>query len=204
MIRALPLILITLILSSCSILPEREVITSVYVIDSPEKIIINQPSRNLKVNVSLPHFNAGLGSEKVILRQNNRLDFYEGARWASATPEMIRAVIVESIEKSGKFAAVNTETSSATADYTLSCDIRDFNSVYLEMGTAPDIITTLSCNLYKTGNESFMENIQVSSKVKASEDKMDSIIVSFQQSSDKIMLDLLDKMIKSMSLNTNI
>ena len=81
------------------------------------------------VQLSVQEFttSAALETSRIVYQPSeNEIKYYARARWADQTPAMIRQLTIETLERSGGFAAVLGEGSPAQADYALTGEIRRF------------------------------------------------------------------------------
>ncbi|MEN6543415.1 ABC-type transport auxiliary lipoprotein family protein [Parvibaculum sp.] len=70
---------------------------------------------------------AVVDSARIVQRSGaNELKYYADARWADRAPRLIQNLMVETMENSGRFAAVATRSADLRGDYELAGDIRQF------------------------------------------------------------------------------
>jgi len=71
---------------------------------------------------------AALDTARIVQQASaNELKYYADARWADRAPRLIQNLMVESLENSGRFAAVSARGADLRGDYDLVGDIRQFS-----------------------------------------------------------------------------
>ena len=66
----------------------------------------------------------------IVLRPGLQFDFYAGSRWPGALPDVITALIQDTLRASGSYLAVNDGAAALQSDYTLRVSIRRFEADY--------------------------------------------------------------------------
>jgi cholesterol transport system auxiliary component len=67
------------------------------------------------------------------------LETYKNARWSDTAPMLLRALLVQAFQDSGRISGVGASTSGLHGDYVLSIDLYDFETQYRD-GTAHAVI----------------------------------------------------------------
>ncbi|HEV7489785.1 MAG TPA: ABC-type transport auxiliary lipoprotein family protein [Rhodanobacteraceae bacterium] len=58
------------------------------------------------------------------------LETYKGARWSDTAPMLLRALLVQAFQESGRISGVGASTSGLHGDYLLAIDLYDFETQY--------------------------------------------------------------------------
>ena len=98
-----------------------------------------------------PEAIAGLDGERIaILFPPAHLDYYADAAWADRLPNLVDAALLEAFESSGRIDAVARDADAVRSDYTLSVDLRDFESRLDSGETAPLAVVRISVRVLKS------------------------------------------------------
>jgi cholesterol transport system auxiliary component len=58
------------------------------------------------------------------------IETYKGGRWADTVPMMLRGLLIQAFQSSGRITGVGASASGLHADYTLAIDLYDFETQY--------------------------------------------------------------------------
>ena len=73
------------------------------------------------------------------------LETYKGGRWADTPPLVLRGLLIEAFQQTGRIAGVGAVTSGLHADYTMTIDLYDFEVQYRD--GAPHAVIRLNAKL---------------------------------------------------------
>jgi cholesterol transport system auxiliary component len=73
------------------------------------------------------------------------LETYKGGRWADTPPLVLRGLLIEAFQDTGRIAGVGAVTSGIHADYTMTIDLYDFEVQYRD--GAPHAVIRLNAKL---------------------------------------------------------
>lgn len=150
------------------------------------------------LEVLAPVAAAGLGGEGIaVVRPGQRLDEYNGARWAAAAPAMLQTLAIEALRRQGHFSLVESEAGPFAASYVLNLELTHFEADYASPGTrsdsggdsgagttTPTVRLTLVCTLGRRADRSVVTTLTVDSSVQAEADRMQAVIAAFQRATD--------------------
>ncbi|MEO5596686.1 MAG: ABC-type transport auxiliary lipoprotein family protein [Lysobacteraceae bacterium] len=139
-------------LSSCGILPKKEV---VQIIVPQVKVAADPswPSVRWQLSIARPDADRLTDSSRLVVSPTpGTLQVYAGAAWADRAPDLLQSVLVAGFEDSGKIVAVARQANSVHADYTLLLDIREFVAVYANPAAAPEATVELSARLIENSS----------------------------------------------------
>ncbi|HEY6942302.1 ABC-type transport auxiliary lipoprotein family protein [Dokdonella sp.] len=80
----------------------------------------------------------------VVMPSPGVIEVYPGARWSDSAPALLRNLIVQGFERSGRIAGVGSSASGLRADYALGIALHDFQ---LEMDGAAHAVIRLQARL---------------------------------------------------------
>ena len=84
-------------------------------------------------------------SRMLVMPTPGALETYKGGRWADTPPLVLRGLLVEAFQETGRIAGVGAVTSGIHADYTMTIDLYDFEVQY--QGGAPHAVIRLNAKL---------------------------------------------------------
>ena len=84
-------------------------------------------------------------SRMLVMPTPGALETYKGGRWADTPPLMLRGLLIEAFQDTGRIAGVGAVTSGIHADYTITIDLYDFEVQYRE--GAPHAVIRLNAKL---------------------------------------------------------
>jgi cholesterol transport system auxiliary component len=118
-------------LSACSLFSEPKEAPQIY---SP-RLTWPPPASTASVNFQLlveaPHASDALDSNRVLVMPTPGVyQIYKGARWRDRAPSLLRSLLVEAFDRSGRILGVGDFATGLRADYTLAWELRDFQSEY--------------------------------------------------------------------------
>jgi len=134
------------------------------------------------VRVGHPVVDPGLDSSHITLVQpDHQMNFYTGARWPAALPEVIETLTVETLSASGAWAAVVDSTSPFPADYLLHVAVRRFDADYTGGGAAPVVHVTFDCIIGRHEGREVIETFVASASTPAAANRLGEVVSAFQQ-----------------------
>jgi cholesterol transport system auxiliary component len=84
-------------------------------------------------------------SRMLVMPTPGALETYKGGRWADTPPLVLRGLLIEAFQQTGRIAGVGAVTSGIHADYTITIDLYDFEVQY--QGAAPHALIRLNAKL---------------------------------------------------------
>ncbi|HEX7370528.1 MAG TPA: ABC-type transport auxiliary lipoprotein family protein [Rhodanobacteraceae bacterium] len=136
------------LLAACSILPRNE---AVQIWQPPEdNAAITASHARFSLRIDTPNTSGLIGNDGIIVMpQPGQVSTYKGARWSEAPPTLVRQRLVDAF-MAAKLPAVTTDDDHFYADYTLSGDLRAFQSEY--RSGAPVIVVRFDAQLRRGGS----------------------------------------------------
>jgi cholesterol transport system auxiliary component len=127
----------------------------------------------------------GLDSPHIMLvRADHRMDFYAGSRWPAPAPEMLEALVVETVRASGQWSSVEDSTSPFPSDYLLQLVVRRFEAQYAQGPDAPPVVqVTFDCIVGRREGRDVIASFVASASASASANRLGEVVQAFQQAS---------------------
>lgn len=136
------------LLAACSVLPTREAVQ----IWQPEESAASTaapPSAEFSLRVDTPNTTGTLdGTGIVVMPEPGQVSSYKGARWSESPALLVRHRLVDAF-MAAKLPAVTTDDDHFASDYTLSGDLRAFQSEY--RSGSPVVVVRLDAQLRRGG-----------------------------------------------------
>jgi cholesterol transport system auxiliary component len=115
-----------LVVGGCSVLPPAPPPDNIYVLEAPTTPATASVStkHNVVLAVSLPRARAGYDTARMVwVRQPHGLETFARNRWAAPPAHMLAPLLVQSLERSGKFHAVVQSPSGVEAKLRLDTEL---------------------------------------------------------------------------------
>lgn len=124
----LPLLLATLMLAGCASLLGKPQPFTIY---APSYSAPVTPTGGEKVDwqlmVETPQSSETLNTPRIVVMPSpGVIEVYPGARWSDPAPVLLRRLIVQGFEQSGRILGVGSATTGLNADYALAIDLHAF------------------------------------------------------------------------------
>lgn len=130
----------------------------------------------------------GLDTDRLLVKgPGPRLNHYAGARWPDHLPEVVGAILRESLESSGRFGRVSGGSRYAGNAALLELELREFFAVSGDTDTAPEIRVELAGYLACTGARTA---VRASASATARQNDLTRIVAAFQDAIDDAFTDL--------------
>lgn len=149
------------------------------------------------VRVMHPVADPGLDSQRIVLLESqHRMGFYAGSHWSAALPDLVEALAVETLRKSGSWTAVQDSTSPFPSDYLLQITIRRFEADYGSRAAAPGVIprvhVVLECLLGRGDSRDVIASYVAEGTATPAENRLTEVVAAFQIASSAALKSLSD------------
>lgn len=126
------LLMATALLAGCStITGKREPFITYAPHYSAPAIPAHAPAVVWQLVIELPLTSDALDTRRIaIMPSPGVLQVYKGARWRDAPPALLRSLLVQAFEETGRIVGVGTSGSGLRADYSLTIELREFTVDY--------------------------------------------------------------------------
>lgn len=126
----------------------------------------------------------------VVMPSPGVIEVFPGARWRDTAPAMLRSLIVQGFEDSGRIVGVGSTASGLHADYALGIDLRDFQ--LQTVGGSPHAMIRFQARLLDyTSNRVLATQAFVADAPAAAADAA-SAFAAFEGALNKVIPDLVD------------
>lgn len=120
---------LTLLLASCSSLlnVQRTPFTTYSPRYAPAEATAAGPRVDWQLAIDTPSASSMIDSVRILASPTpGELEVFPQARWRDPAPTLLRSLIVEGFERSGRIVGVGSTSAGLSADYALAIELRDF------------------------------------------------------------------------------
>ncbi len=191
-VRMLFALFLPLALWGCA-LGEGDVVQR-YVLPTPPVVLKNAP-RPLKLQVRAVDVAAGLDTSRIALIKNDtRMNYLEGARWAESLPEMLQGIWIDILRKSRLTASVSNDFSTVKPDRVLHITANAFHVI--KEGGDMSVRIEYAAELSAPGANDVFASEDITVIKKAPAQDIDSLMHVFQAANAEAMNGLILKLAK--------
>jgi cholesterol transport system auxiliary component len=135
----------------------------------------------LQLLVETPTAPAAIDTTRIALsRSPTRIDYFADAAWTDEAPRLLQGLIAESLERSGRIAAVARDTLELRADALLLSDLRHFEAEYRGSGP-PAIHVQIDCRLVEMPERNIIASRSFAAEAPARENETAAVVDAFNE-----------------------
>jgi cholesterol transport system auxiliary component len=165
---------------------------TVYALRAPDAPAL-APRLNVSLAVAYPLAAPGLAADRIaVTMPDGRFDGYAGVRWAAPVPEIVAALLVETLRARGGFAAVLAEGADFGARYLLQAEVREFTAVYSGPGRPPVVHVVLVGELVRSRNRELIQSFSARGEAEARDDHQRAVVAAFATAAGSALTALTD------------
>jgi cholesterol transport system auxiliary component len=163
-LRALPALAALLLLCACASLTGSRESFTVYSPRYEPPSTMQGKAVDWQLAIDTPLASDALDTSRMLVMPTpGALETYKDGRWADTAPRMLRGLLIEAFQQTGRIAGVGALTSAIHADYTMTIDIYDFEVQYRD--GAPHAVIRLNAQL----NDSSINRVRAANAFEADE-----------------------------------
>ena len=145
-LRALPALAALLLVGACASLTGSKESFTVYSPRYEAPSNMQGKAVDWQLAIDTPLASDALDTSRMLVMPTpGALETYKDGRWADSAPLMLRGLLIEAFQQTGRIAGVGALTSAIHADYTMTIDLYDFEVQYRD-GT-PHALIRLNAKL---------------------------------------------------------
>lgn len=184
-------LLLTGLLSACSILPAGEAL-NVHLLPSNLPVrAADVQSVDWSLRVNRPQSSQLLDSPRIaVLPEGDLISAYQGARWSDRAPALVRDRLIGALLDDRRISAVSSDDSRLQADLELSSDLRAFQSEY--RNGRPEVHILLDARLVQAGNQRILASRRFEVRQIAGDPAVESVVKAFGVANDQLSRQLMD------------
>ena len=163
-LRALPALAALLLVGACASLTGSKESFTVYSPRYEAPSNMQGKAVDWQLAIDTPLASDALDTSRMLVMPTpGALETYKDGRWADSVPLMLRGLLIEAFQQTGRIAGVGALTSAIHADYTMTIDLYDFEVQYRD-GT-PHAVIRLNAQL----NDSSINRVRAAKTFEADE-----------------------------------
>lgn len=181
-VRAAAALLSALLLAGCSGLRSDASSPLVYQLRAPAPAANATPTPRYDVALRIERAAARPGYDTdriIVLRPGLQLDFYAGSRWPGALPDVVTALILDTLRASGSYLAINDGAAALQSDYALRVSIRRFEADYSGGDGAPRVQVAFDCTVGRRSDRGIVATFTAEATAAAATDRMVAVVAAF-------------------------
>ena len=149
----------------------------------------------LALAVARPRAAAALDTDRIaVLAAGSRFDYYSGARWAEAAPQMLQGNLVGALTSGGQFAAVFAAPARVPAELLLDVELRRFEAVSpgsdASAGPAPVVHVQAQASLVDARRGVRVTSFVSEATVPASDNRLGAVVAAFERANALVVQDI--------------
>lgn len=171
-------------LSGCTgILPGQSEPSRLFTLTPKTTFAEDLPSVRWQLTVDTPIAEAGLSTTRIALRHSPvTLEYYAHAEWVDRAPLLVQTFLIESFEATNKIMAVGRNSVHLRSDYTLLCELREFQAEYDDHSNAPpQVRVRINAKLIRMPERVIVGSTTAEYVDRAKSGDLDSVVATFDE-----------------------
>jgi len=167
-----------LMLAACSSLGPGPA-PQLYVLAPQLGPLADAPQVSAQFVVAEPDTPESLNTPRIALTRGVMLDYYAGAAWADRVPALIQGSLVDALDKSGKIAAVASDTQGVRGDFRLETQLKDFTAHYDTPDGPPTITVRIVAKLVESDGRQIVASLDSVHSQQAGANTVPEVVAAF-------------------------
>ena len=183
-----------LALAGCtySMLPNLQEQTSLYTLGPETSFPDTLPKVKWQLVVNLPAAPAAIDTSRIALSRSPLvLEYYAKASWTDNAPRMVQTLLIESFERTGKVAAVGSESAGLRPDYVLQTDLRECQADYRDGDPIPSVVVRMTARLFAMPQRRVVGSLIAKKSVKASGSHFADVLNAFNDALRQVLKEVV-------------
>ncbi|MCS6948261.1 MAG: ABC-type transport auxiliary lipoprotein family protein, partial [Steroidobacteraceae bacterium] len=185
-------------LAACSGLQSRSAPTVVYTLNAPvfapDQASLGGRLRAFALQIERPDAGPGLGGAQIALRRaDNRLDYFAASVWAAPLPQLLEALLLETLRSSARLGTVHDDRAPFASDFLLRIGIRRFDADYSVSAAAPVIRVAFDCAIGTRADRRVIDQFSVTAESPAAANRLTAVIGAFEVATQRALLQIADR-----------
>jgi cholesterol transport system auxiliary component len=187
----------TALASACSILPKKE---TVQIWQPPENATVQaQAPADFSLRIDTPNLAGTLDQQGiVVMPEPGQVSVYKGARWSESPALLVRGRLVDAF-MAARLRSVTTDDDRFASDYTLSGDLRSFQSEY--RGGSPVVVVRYDAQLRRAGSRSVLASRSFVLTEQPSGTQVPAIVAAFGKADDALAQQVVEWVLETAERN---
>lgn len=163
----------------------------VYVLNTPDIVLdASGPDIPVQLVIDKPDAPAAIDTNRIVFQpSSNEIQYFADARWSDRAPKLVQLLLVDALDKSGKFDAVGRKGEGIRADYEVRSTLLNFSAGPQPEGDGSLARVQLSVKLLRRPDDMIIAGRRFEVTVDASGSGTLSIINSFDAATGALLND---------------
>jgi cholesterol transport system auxiliary component len=167
---------------------------------APAATVATPAAVSLGIVVARPRASSALDTDRIaVVAAGSRFDYYAGARWAEAAPQMVQERLVAALAGTGQFGGgVFAAPARVPAELLLDVELRRFESVAAgadasSAAAAPVVHVQLQASLVDTRRGQRVTSFLSEAAVPAAENRLQDVIAAYDDATARVVADVAQR-----------
>lgn len=202
----------SLLLSACSVLPKPSPLRTFQLPDAPlATLSATQPATQsparaaplpITLKIDTPSANTLLDSMRILVQPDSEeIKIYAGSRWQDRAPVLVQDRLIAALRSDGRLNAVISSNSPANNNVLLSSTLTGFHSRYDDSShhSSPAAVIELDAQLIDSGRGSVIATQRFTVSQEASDESIEAVVRAFGTAADQLDQQVVDWTISRLS-----
>jgi cholesterol transport system auxiliary component len=139
--------------------------------------------------VELPTTSGALSTDRILVKPTAvQVQYLSDARWIDPAPELVQALLVRTIDNTGRVAFVSGQSLGPVPDYILLGDLRDFQVEIVPGGEPPVVVVvSLALSLMRDLDQRVIATQVFERRVPAASSEAQTVVAAFDRAMDAVL-----------------
>lgn len=184
------LLLGSVVLTACSILPEPRSM-DIYRMPPSSIAAAEEADVDWGLRIARPSSDDLLGGTRIaVLPDGHRFSVYEGARWNLPAPELWRDHLLDAFHRDGRIRRLSSDGETLGADFELGGMLRAFQVEYRD--GEPEVVIRLDARLVDIRTRQILANRRFNVTEPAQNEQVPQVVEAFGRASDRLAGRIID------------
>lgn len=150
-----------------------------------------------RLEIPLPGIAAGLDKERIALALDGgrRLDYYSGAKWPAALPEVIQDITITTLRQSLPGLSVDDDENMTGATHRLRMDVQSFAPVYAgAASTLPQVRVSVRFALIRISDNAILSDITLGANEPVAANTLGAVTTALESGLHRVLADALPRL----------
>lgn len=190
--RAVVALALAAALAACSPLPAKRTSAQIYTAEPRIAVDEGWPQVTWQLVVVRPVASQLLDSNRIAVRPRpGQLQVYRDAVWVESAPNLVQNAILRGFEDSGRIVAVGRPGTGLRADYSLSLDLRRFETDYPADGGAPQVRVEIRARLLDAVSNQVLASRTFAAATPLSDTATPAAVAAFEPTLGQVAQDIV-------------
>jgi ABC-type uncharacterized transport system auxiliary subunit len=148
------------------------------------------PLTAFALRVERPIAPPGFDTDRIlVIREPRVLEHYAGSRWTGALPDVLTALLVDTLRSANAFTAVHDSSAALQSDYSLRVTLRHFEADMTAGGT-PVVRVVLDATVGRRADRGIVATFAAEGRATADAERMRSVVAAFDAANAAALRDI--------------